>query len=99
MKILVKDCDLHDRIIRERVLKFPHQSIALKTLIKARVAQYLDANGSDSVEQAQVTAIEDFSQGSYLVFVNGKQILNLEHELRLTPKSDVKFIELIPLRG
>ncbi len=44
-------------------------------------------------------ALEAFGRNGFLLLADGKQLTDLEQEVSLTPRSEVRFIKLIPLVG
>ena len=52
----------------------------------------------DIEKQIQI-AIDAFKSNGYFLFVNDKQVTDLDEEILVTPKTVVGFIKLIPLVG
>jgi len=52
----------------------------------------------DWKEQAEL-AIEAFGRNRFFALVDGRQVVDLDRELRLTADSDIRFVRLVPLVG
>lgn len=64
----------------------------------------IDSGGSEleqsvDVEAAVETALQAFADGLYYVFVDDQQIEQLETPVKLSPRSQLLFLRLVPLVG
>lgn len=52
-----------------------------------------------TVEGAIAEALQSFDTNGFFVIVDGQQVCDLDTMIRLTPKSEVRFLRLAPLVG
>lgn len=92
-------------IIEEAISKFqPSESyeitlvsekIKTKDLIRKKIQTRNHSNLDDLYEKA----LRSFESNGFLLFVNDKQITDLEEDLFLTPNTVIRFLKLIPMVG
>lgn len=58
------------------------------------LAEVLDAENGSNLAEATDHALEAFTEGVFLVMVNGKPCRDLDEELTLVPTSTVGFVRL-----
>ncbi|MEP3629727.1 MAG: hypothetical protein ABJN04_06995 [Hyphomicrobiales bacterium] len=67
------------------------------------VAWQREASQGDEMEmriaEAQKVALEGFSENAYFLIVDGKQLVDLDAEIKLSPNTQVQFLRLMPLKG
>lgn len=59
----------------------------------------LYGKNNPSLEKSVQTALQCFADGMVALFVDGKQVTELEEELMLQEGSELTFVRLIPLAG
>lgn len=72
----------------------------LRELIRHRVREEVLRSGAgpDWWAQAEV-ALESFQRNGFFVFVDDRQVLDLDEELTLAETSEVSFVRLVALAG
>jgi hypothetical protein len=98
--------DLIRARVREEVeMRNADPGRAMRTLVEPTNAE-VTLNGSklrepkwtDWEAQAEI-AEEAFRSNGFFVLVGGRQVTDIDHELTLTPQTDVRFLKLMPLVG
>ena len=50
-------------------------------------------------EMQYATAVKSFEGNGFLVFIDNRQIMDLDEAIALTPQTQVAFLKLVPLMG
>lgn len=78
----------------------PYQEEEVMQKAKLGKIQFASYNeNKDSIEKAMNTAIQDFKDGIYRVYINGEECTNLDSPLSLNEENDIVFIKLVMLAG
>ncbi|MEG3437344.1 hypothetical protein V0288_09455 [Pannus brasiliensis CCIBt3594] len=104
--------DLLTRIVREEIDAFrtrQEQRRLVKVLsreeIEAGIARgKIDSGGRDIIQEvneaeAVHNALQSFEDGLYFVFIDDKQIENIDSPVQLHEDSQILFLRLVPLVG
>jgi CelD/BcsL family acetyltransferase involved in cellulose biosynthesis len=65
----------------------------------SRVAYHLRVARKLDWEAQVVIAERSFAHNGFFVLVDGQQVVSLDHDLVLTPETEVAFVRLVPLVG
>lgn len=103
---------LLDAVVREEVSAFRtrrRQRQLDRVLTPAQIAEgavtgKVDPAGrttppSVDGDEAVATAVEAFTDGLFFVFVDGRQVSDVEERVRVVPTSTLLFVRLTPLAG
>lgn len=82
-----------DRTAAHRLLVQPTDSEATTDGYRLRAPRLINWEA-----QAEI-ALEAFSTNGFFVIADGRQVESLDHELTLTPDSEIRFVKLTPLVG
>jgi hypothetical protein len=107
--------DLPDRLtvrelirtrVREEVAKANADKAQPRRLLVAPVEAEVTVNGylvtdgrTIDWERQAAVAVEAFERQGFFVFVDGRQVGELDEEVALAPDSEVRFLRLTPLVG
>jgi hypothetical protein len=94
-------CTVRD-LIAERV-RYEHERLhAPTTGLSANDIVYMpDSVGFEKIDadEAVKRALGAFGRMGFVLFADGRQMTDLDSEIRLTPTTTVKFVRLLPLKG
>lgn len=74
-------------------------SVSEPSFYQSRIAGSVRRSCPRTIGEAVAEALHSFDTNGFFVIVDGKQICDLDAVLRLGPKSEVRFLRLVPLVG